>query len=288
MYNRMQIKNKGWIALDIDGTITPDLHTMPSEVSGYLQELADLGWQIAFITGRTFSFAHPVLHALPFPFFLAVQNGADILAMPEKRLVSRTYLDSSIIEALERAYQGRKGDFIVYAGYERGDFCYYRPARFSPRLLQHLEKVKAVSPEPWIIADAFSALAQKEFPLIKCFGSKEEMESINRLLSTLPILHATMIRDSMDENIYLNLVTSAQATKGHALERLVAQCGGGAPVIAAGDDFNDISMLNKADVRIVMETAPLEMLNHAHIVAPSAAKLGIIQALNQAIHRSHG
>ena len=58
--------------------------------------------------------------------------------------------------------------------------------------------------------------------------------TINRLLSTLPILHATMIRDSMDENIYLNLVTSAQATKGHALERLVTQCGGGARVIAAG------------------------------------------------------
>jgi hydroxymethylpyrimidine pyrophosphatase-like HAD family hydrolase len=285
MCNTTDINNKGWIALDIDGTVTPHLHTMPEEVALYLQGLAGLGWRIAFITGRTFSFGYSVLKALQFPYFLAVQNGADILLMPERRLISRTYFDHSVIDALESAYKGQKEDFLVYAGYEKGDFCYYRPSRFSPLILQHVEKIRAVSPEPWVTAESFTALEQQQFPLIKCLGPKEPMQQIQEGLSALPELHVTMIRDPMSEDgIYLNLVTSAQATKGHALERLVTQCGGGSPVIAAGDDSNDVSMLQRADVRIVMETAPPEVLAHAHIIAPPADRLGIIQALNQAIY----
>jgi Cof subfamily protein (haloacid dehalogenase superfamily) len=274
----------GWIALDIDGTITPDLHSVPPEVVSYLHQLVKKNWRIVFITGRTFSFGHNTLKSLDFPYYLAVQNGADILAMPEKRLISRGYLDQTIIDTLEEAYRGQKEDFLVYAGYEKGDFCYYRPDRFSPALLKHLEKLKAVSPEPWKAVERFDDLEQKQFPLIKCLGSKEQMLYIHQLIEGNPFLHATMIRDPMAENIFLNLITAAQATKGHALDRLINECGGGSTVIAAGDDFNDISMLKRANIRIVMETAPEEVLQHAHIVAPMAAKLGIIEALTRAIN----
>ena len=80
------MEHKGWIALDIDGTITDATHHAPKEVVDFLHSLVDCGWEIVLITGRTFSFCHFVVRELDFPFYLGIQNGADILLMPKKSL----------------------------------------------------------------------------------------------------------------------------------------------------------------------------------------------------------
>lgn len=288
-FSRQAIKDgkvnskKGLIALDIDGTITEDIHKIPERVAGFLKKLWQQGWQMVFITGRTFSFGHSTLKNLDFPYYFAVQNGADILEMPKKRQVSRHYLENSIIPSIEELYGTEKEDFIIYAGHDKGDFCYYRPNRFSPFLLSYLEEIKKLAPEPWKEVSSFQMDALKTFPLIKCLGSKEAMTKINQALNSLSSLHVTLIRDPIGEGLYLNLVTSSSATKGKALIKAAETLDIQGPLIAAGDDLNDISMIEKAHIRIVMETAPKQLLDKAHIIAPSAAKEGIIPALSQAI-----
>ncbi len=276
------IQHKGWIALDIDGTITDQLHHVPPEICSYLKSLHDKGWQLIFITGRTFSFGYSVLHVLDFPYFLAVQNGADILLMPEQSLISRCYLPGDMVSSLEKIYTNQQEDFIVYAGFEKGDFCYYRPSRFSKELMEHLEKIKAFSPEPWRAVESFEFAKHDAFPLIKCLGTESMMQSINQALHAVRGVCATMIRDPLAEGVYLNLVTDEKATKGNALQRAIEKIGKKGLVIAAGDDRNDISMLKRADVRIVMETAPIEMHADATILAKSATQFGIISALEEA------
>jgi Cof subfamily protein (haloacid dehalogenase superfamily) len=276
-------KHIGWIALDIDGTITDSSHRAPPEVVYFLHTLEKKGWELIFITGRTYSFGYLVVKEFNFPFYLAVQNGADILYMPHKELVSHHYLDKGIIPILEKAYQGEREDFIVYSGYEQGDFCYYRPQRFSPALIEHLHKMMALSPEPWKAVPDFNLEKGICFPLVKCLGTKESMERVNALLQTFPDISATMIRDPLAEGIYLILVTAKQATKGAALQTVKQVIGDGGPVIAAGDDLNDISMLQFADVKIVMSSAPPEMHSLATILAEHGTEHGIIAALSQAI-----
>jgi hydroxymethylpyrimidine pyrophosphatase-like HAD family hydrolase len=279
-------KHTGWIALDIDGTITDESHQAPPEVVHFLHSLEKKGWELIFITGRTYSFGYHVVKNFDFPFYLAVQNGADILYMPHKELIARHYLDNGVIPVLEQAYQGEKEDFIVYAGYERGDFCYYRPERFSPALAKHLDKIMALSPEPWKPVHGFDFEKGISFPLAKCLGTKEAMQRVNGLLQAFPGVSATMIRDPLGEGIYLILVTSKQATKGNALQIVKQVIGDGGPVIAAGDDLNDISMLQNADVKIVMSSAPREMHPMATILAEHGKQHGIIEALAKATNFS--
>lgn len=274
--------HKGWIALDIDGTITDHIDTVPIEVVAYLKGLAAQGWKLIFLTGRTFSFGQKALKNFDFPYFFAMQNGADILQMPERTLISRAYLKGDVISVLEGAYAGEKEDFLLYAGYEKGDFCYYRPLRFSPAYLVFLEKMKTLCPEPWKAVNSFNFDKEAAFPLIKCLGTREEMDRIHQLLSAIPHLYVTLIRDSIWKDLYLNLVTHPLATKGLALQRTIAAAGLRGPVIAAGDDLNDLTMLECADFSIAMETAPAQLLTKADLVAPSAAKLGIIAALKHA------
>ncbi len=276
-------KHIGWIALDIDGTITDKTHHAPKEVVRFLHALEEKGWEIVFITGRTFSFGYSVVKEFDFPFYLAIQNGADILLMPHKERVARHYLDDNVIPILEEAYRGEKEDFLLYAGYERGDFCYYRPNRFSSVMAEHLKKIMALSPEPWKPLENFDFEKGISFPLAKCLGTKEAMERINAKLQAVPTVSATMIRDPLGEDIYLILVTAKPATKGNALGIVKEVIGDGGLTIAAGDDLNDISMLLAADIKIVMDSAPPEMLPLATIVAKHGKQHGIIEALTQAI-----
>jgi HAD superfamily hydrolase (TIGR01484 family) len=276
-------EHKGWIALDIDGTITDQSHHVPQETVDYLTLLKSQGWELMFITGRTYSFGTSALNVFPFPFYLGIQNGADILEMPSKKLISRAYLPGQLVPALEQVYQGQNEDFIVYAGYEKGDFCYYRPKKFSTALREHLVKIESLSPEPWKAVDTFEFASHEAFPLIKCLGFQEGMRSVYERLLSVKEIAVSLIRDPLDEAVYLNLVTHALATKGQALQRMVTHTGKRGRVIAAGDDRNDVSMLECADVAIVMAGAPSEMLPLADILAPSAKEQGIITALKQAI-----
>lgn len=280
-------KHIGWIALDIDGTITDETHHAPPQVVEFLHSLEKKGWELVFITGRTFSFGYSVVKNFDFHYYLAVQNGADILYMPSKDLVARHYLNDQVIPLLEEAYRGEKEDFLLYAGYEHGDFCYYRPYRFSPKLKQHLEKLKTLSPEPWKAVEDFDFEHGLSFPLAKCFGTKEAMQRVQKILSAHTNISATMIRDPLAEDLYIILVTAKQATKGDALNVIQSALGDGGPIIAAGDDLNDISMLDVADVKIVMASAPQQMHPMATILATHGKEHGIIDALKQAVESVH-
>lgn len=271
---------KGLIAFDIDGTLTHRLDWIDPKVVHFLKELVEEGWQVAFLTGRIFSFAWKILKHFSFPYIVAVQNGADIIEMPNKKILKQNYLSSTILPEIEQAYLGQVEDFIIYAGIEQGDFCYYRPERFSKKVLDYLQILENLSTK-WHTSD-FIFEKGTRFPLIKSFGEKETMLKLYEQLKGHRSLEVSMIRDPVDPSLFLNLITDHRASKGSSLRFLKEK----SPfVIAAGDDHNDLKMLQEADVAIAIETAPQELLAVADILAKPAAKLGIIEAVKEAIGR---
>lgn len=277
---------RGWIALDIDGTVTEGLNPVPEETSACLSELQAQGWRIVFITGRTFSFAQKALHVLGFPYYLALQNGADILLMPEKKILDQRYLDKSDLRQVELAYQGQGQDFLVYAGYEKGDFCYYRPNRFSREYLDYFEQLMQLAADPWQEVDSFDSLSKCS--LIKCLGPEKTMRHLEEKLCNNGNLEVITIRDPLNIKLHCLLITNKEASKGCVIERLTRLAGGkreNETIIACGDDRNDLSMFGKADIRIVMNTAPKEVLRQADILAKPAKERGIISALLLATSR---
>ena len=276
---------KGMICLDIDGTMTADPYHIPKEVISYLSDLFDQGWRFVLITGRMYSFAWKVVKEIPFPYFLALQNGADLLLMPQKQLVVRQYIPSSFTLHLEEIGRGCKEDFLIYRGVDLGDSCYVRSSRFSPKMRLHLDKVRTLSEVPWEEVEEFSFAEGEEFSLIKGFGTKEEMKKLCYLLSSRQDVSASMTKDPLAEDVYLCLMTAPQATKGrivHFLRQLLQE---ETLFIGAGDDYNDLPLLQEVDVRIAMKNSPQALLDLADVVAEPASALGIINALQEVIRR---
>lgn len=279
------MESNGWIALDIDGTITLDKYSVPRPVTDFLRQLQRDGWNIAMATGRPFAFASMVLSEFDFPYVFLPQNGSLALEMPNKKILFRKYISAQMVHLVEKAYEGIDSDFIVYAGYEKGDFCYWRPQRFSPEDLHYLEDLQKRQKEKWQSVEKFDAL--DDFPLIKCFGHETRMDKVASRLRATGKFQVTKIRDPFEEGYYLLLVTDQKASKGASLKEVFALKGRGERVIAAGDDENDISLLQAADIKIAMAHAPESLQQVATFIAPPTRDHGIIKALQMALRNDH-
>ncbi len=71
-----------------------------------------------------------------------------------------------------------------------------------------------------------------------------------------PFVDIPIIRDPFGEDRYVAQATAHGVNKGDAAMRFAEYKGGGGPIIAAGDDRNDLPMLQTADLAIVMGSAP--------------------------------
>lgn len=280
--------NKGTIALDIDGTITGSDHLIPDSVALYFESLHQEGWQFILVTGRMFSYAMSALSKLNFPFLLAVQNGADLIMMPEKKRIKQSYLQIPTVKAVDDLHRSERDDFIIYAGFEKGDFCYYRPERQSPEMLLYLEKLKALSTEPWQETKAFETLEQQAFPLIKCIGFKEKCEAIEANLMAHEEISVSVIKDPIKKDFFLAMVTHIDANKGTAVNYFMNTFDLARPLITGGDDNNDIPLLKVGDISIAMDGAPLKLQNLAQIIAPPSHDCGIMSALKEVIGLHEG
>ena len=274
---------KGIIALDIDGTITTQRHTIDPSVVNYLHELME-DFLLIFISGRTFSFARPILSHLIGNYHFAVQNGAALYQMPQIRQIKKHYLKAEAIALLDPFFSEEPGGLLIESGQEKDDVCYYKPADFAPEELEYIEKRISFSPETWIPLTSFNELDLKEFPVGKYFAPQNEARRVADTIHQIPGFNVVVIHDPFREGSHLAHINHFEASKGHILEEFIAMQSTKLPVIAAGDDYNDVAMLKKSDIKIVMSNAPEDLHHHADILAPPASEQGIIHALKKAIH----
>lgn len=274
---------KGIIALDIDGTITASKDSLELTVGNFLNQLIHEGWQLVFITGRTFSFAWPVLKNIEGTFFLAVQNGAALYQMPERRCIDNNYLKLELLAELDALFKRSGCGLLVESGYENADICYYKPKDFSEEELEYIAFRIKISPEKWEAKTAFAELPLQEFAVGKFFASESSALEMKEKLITIFPLRVIIIRDPFRPGFHLGHINHRQASKGHALEFLASMYTGSFPIIAAGDDYNDVEMLEKSTIKVVMENGPEQLKQRADIVAPSVHQQGIITGLKQAI-----
>lgn len=279
------IEPKGWIALDIDGTITLDKYSVPQEVIDYLRFLQRDGWNIVLATGRPFSFAIRALSKFDFHFVLLAQNGSLALELPERKIVFKSYIPSKSLHFFDQAYIGHNTDYLVYAGYDQGDFCYWRPKRFSKSDLKYISELKTRHSRSWEEVEKFEDIPAEGFPLVECFGSPSVMADIGGKLQSFNAFEVAKIKDPFDKNYHLLLVTDLGASKGKSFLKLLEIRGRGNCVIAAGDDENDLSLLKTADIKIAMEHAPKSLHEIATIIAPPTKDNGIINAIKIALKK---
>jgi HAD superfamily hydrolase (TIGR01484 family) len=266
----------GSIALDIDGTLTTSEHELPLPIKKYLENCVHEGWHLVFLTGRTYSFAWHVIGSLRVPFELAVQNGASIHALPSEKLLLKRYLTLPLLEQLEAIFHEEKMGFLIESGKANADFCYFKPANFSEEMLTYLQYRKRISGSEWTELTNWSEIACQDFAVAKFFGTLEQCQKIAK---RIPFAKVTIIRDVFRTGFYLAHINALGAGKKEAVEFLCKK----RPLIAAGDDFNDLEMLKFADVAVVPKNAAKPIQEVGDVLGYDVDQ--IVEALKEAKKR---
>lgn len=270
---------QGIIGLDIDGTLVTQHQPLSEPVTSFLVALHRDGWKILFATGRTVRWSMEHLSSLPFPFFLAPYNGACLFLLPEKQLLASALMDRADVKRLE-PFIDQFGAIIYEAGGQERIF--YTPNHFSEKILEHLEDRQSKQHERWIPVLNVERIPQISVAGVRFFLSPEAALLLGEAISSSTSLLAPTMKDSFQPDLRIVQVTSRGASKGQALRALRDRYPG-AKVIAAGDDMNDIDLIQEADVGIAMGSAPEAVRHHAALVASMKGEDPIIEALKEAI-----
>ncbi|KPK32476.1 MAG: hypothetical protein AMS24_04145 [Chlamydiae bacterium SM23_39] len=260
---------KGWIVLDIDGTLTVEKDKIPDKVISYLSLLKKKGWNIFIITGRSYSSSYGMIEKINFPYFFSSHNGATAWHMPKKeKLFERFLMKDTIYKVVEEADKFE----IITMVWGADEVCYV-----------HNKQKKCLSSFIYHYSNCHSVddFVLDYYPLIKCIGKKQELKKLFNKIKNLEV-ETSLVRDSFNKGYCLLLVTKKEVNKGSAISKIL-DLYGKSFVIAAGNDTNDLSMYNFANVKIAMKGSSYHLLKKADIIAPPAKNDGIILALKKAI-----
>ena len=267
------------LAVDIDGTLLDSRGRMPDAHRDALVEVAGRGVEVALVTGRSFHFTRPIAELLPIPLTLIVNNGAVVKdqtgATALRHLLSRSAARLVLEET--RAYEDSVA--IIFDRPDERQIVFERMDWSHPHRRGYYEKNKA------FIAEAPAPLADMltEDPIQVMFnGGVAAMRTLTAALRALPAAHqyAVAITEYEARDFALVDVNGAGCSKGATLARWAGTRGlGREEVMAVGDNFNDVEMLDFAGVAVVMGNAADALKSRGYRLTASNDEAGLATAV---------
>jgi Cof subfamily protein (haloacid dehalogenase superfamily) len=274
------------IAVDLDGTLLDSQSVVSPKNQEALMEAARRGVQIVVVTGRRFHSARPFVDQIPCPVTVISSNGARI-ATWEGEVLHRDFLPSATARrVLEVAHEYRPYTVAIFDIPGRG------------QVVMHHDAVPE-GPLGWYLKSAPECLAQvhdlhvavDSNPIQIMFGGPPA-----RIEPLEPVLRSSPVAESFDltwtkypaRDTSLLDVMNKGCSKGCALALWAKRCGlEASQVMAMGDNFNDIEMLDFAGCPVVMANHTPGFVKPGWTVTRSNDEDGVALAIRQFV-LNHG
>jgi Cof subfamily protein (haloacid dehalogenase superfamily) len=270
------------IAIDIDGTLLNSEFKIPAANLAALRRAHDAGIEIVLVTGRRHTFALPVAEMIGFNIWLMTSNGAVTKSMTGE-LFHRDLLPAATARKLLAHMEPFRDNCVL-------TFDTELPGAL---VLEHADVLNA-SIGRWIEKNA--AWIQFVIPLEKALVTDPVQAMYCGTIARMHEAEAHLRKAGMDHEITV-LKTEYPArdlclydalnygcSKGHAVERWARHRGiTKEQVMAIGDNYNDLEMLNFAGVPVVMANSSNQMKSHGYAVTLSNDEAGVAAAIEQVL-----
>ena len=253
------------LALDIDGTLITKEHVLTEGVrSALLRAQRDYDTRIILASGRPTPALGALAEALQiadYGGYLMPFNGGKILEASSKRLLSAQLLDADLIPQLYHLVQEHGANILT----EREDDPY-------------AEKEVVITGMPLKRVPSFVEAATESLPKCLAVGPLEKLIPLEAAVKEQLGTRVGAFRSS---DYFLELVPLG-VNKGSALARLLGVLGmTPQDLIAIGDNYNDLEMIELAGTGVAMGNAPEDIQRRADFVTRSNAEDGVAYALEQ-------
>ena len=240
------------IGIDVDGTLLDSRGHLPPANRDAIRDAVDSGIHVALVTGRSYPFAKPVAETLPASITLIVSSGA-VERTTEGDVLARRLLDRRVaVDVLEATRPNRDHAALIFDRDEANQIIFEtmdweHPGRKAYWLRNHHLIGQMVPLEEALIEDPVEVMFN---------GAADAMRVLTDALRQQAGAYAVSLTEYVHRDFSLVDVTAATATKGRALAWRAEQLGlRPDQVMAVGDNFNDVEMLEYAGVPVVMGNA---------------------------------
>lgn len=266
------------IGIDIDGTLLDSRGRMPRENRDAIHAAVAAGVHVALATGRSYPFTRPLADDLPDTVTLIVSNGALERGL-DGATHARRLLDRHVAKAVLEATQPyRASAALVF------DRDAERQLMFETMDWEHpARKAYWARNETLIERCVPLEEALTEDPIQVMFnGGVGSMRVLAAALRAAPGGFAVSLTEYEHRDFSLIDVTAPTATKGQALAWRAERLGlDRSSVMAIGDNFNDLEMLEFAGQPVVMGNAVSGLKDRGWPITAHHDEAGLAEAIHR-------
>ncbi len=242
------------IAIDIDGTLLNSEFKIPPANIVALRQAREAGVEIVLVTGRRHTFAMPIAEALGIDMWLITSNGAVTKSMTGE-LFHRDLLPAATARKLIAHMNGFRSNCVLTFDTEvKGALVLEHADVLNGSISRWIEKNA-----PWIdfVVPLEKALTRDPVQAMFC-GTVARMHEAEAHLQGSGMDHeiTALKTEYPARDLCMFDVLNYGCSKGHAVARWARYRGiTKEQVMAIGDNYNDIEMLNFAGIPVVMGNA---------------------------------
>ena len=268
------------VALDIDGTLLDPQFQISRRNLAALQAAHRSGIEIILATGRRHDYALPVVQELGIPVWLISSNGALV-----RSSTGETFHADRLPAATGRKLIQHMDEFRPNAV-----LTFDRQGHDALILEQHHTLNRSIS--RWIennssyiryVSPLEDALTEDPIQAMYC-GEVERMKAAQERLSQAGFVdEISILRTQYDHRDLCILdILNRNCTKGHALRRWAEHYGVSRDqIMAIGDNYNDLEMLEFAGLPVIMGNASQELKQNGWRLTASNAESGVALVLEE-------
>jgi Cof subfamily protein (haloacid dehalogenase superfamily) len=266
------------IGIDIDGTLLDTRGQMPAANREAIHEAVAAGVHVALVTGRSYPFARPVADPLPEAVTLIVSNGAIERGMDGETLARRLLPREVARAVLASTRPYRDAAALIFDRDAERQVVFETMDWEQPNRKGYWSRNQSL-----IDRSVPLELALVEDPIQVMFnGAVLQMRSLAGSLEAEAREFAVSLTEYEHRDFSLIDITAPQATKGRALAWRAAQLRlSRDEVMAIGDNFNDLEMLEFAGTPVVMGNAVAPLRQRGWHVTGGQDEAGLAQAIRR-------
>ena len=248
-------------ALDLDGTVLTEKHTIHPEVKKAIQE-AKQYFHVMIVTGRHHTAARPYYYELGLNTPIICCNGTYIYDYQNETVLKQNAIDRQDALTFIKLADEHNLKMVMYIE-DAMTYSNYNPFEYMLALEEWAEKAPKQHKPNIYRVDSFSRTV-KNTKYIWKFVVEGEADDVNHFMQ-LPWINEHF----NGERSWSNRIDFAAKgnSKGQCLAEYVNNLGlRSSQVIAVGDNHNDISMLQYAGLGVAMLNADNTVKSHARTI----------------------
>ncbi len=270
------------LAIDIDGTLLSSKFQISQANLDALRRAHEAGVEVVLVTGRRHAFALPISDQLGFDLWLISSNGA-VTKSRQGKLFHCDFLPLDTARKLCIAMKDFRGNTVLtFDKEEKGAIVLEHMDELNQSIQRWLEKnmefIDFVIPiEKALVCDPVQAMF--------CGNIERMREALTALAASEVADRITVLRTEYPvRDLCIVDVLNQGCSKGHALERWAKYRGiARSQVMAIGDNYNDIEMLEFAGLPVIMGNASQDLKRQGWAVTLTNDESGVAAAIDQVL-----